>query len=159
MVRASAARRSRMVETDMAYGAGSSALGTHVRASLPADALLPWAGNGALEKEGGKGREREREEEGRVEKESVRIGELLWVLDDVDEVVPYCMLLRAARTENAEGISWNEDMAECCGCQVSPLSAYALPPRLPVLTCGMGLPGRGGSHYGKLRRHEVCRPK
>ena len=47
--------------------------------------------------------------EARVDRETCRIGEKLWVMDDAAEL--------RRLTEDARGVSWNDDMAECCGTQ------------------------------------------
>jgi hypothetical protein len=44
-----------------------------------------------------------------VARENCRIGEKLWVIEDADEV--------RRLTDKSSGISWNEDMADCCGTQ------------------------------------------
>eukprot|EP00960_Hanusia_phi_P050209 760071-Hanusia_phi.AAC.2 len=43
-----------------------------------------------------------------VTRQNCRIGETLWVLGDAEEA--------KRLTDSSVGISWNEDMAECCGC-------------------------------------------
>lgn len=44
-----------------------------------------------------------------VSRENCRIGEKLWVIGDVEEV--------RRLTDESSGISWNDDMADCCGTQ------------------------------------------
>jgi hypothetical protein len=44
-----------------------------------------------------------------VTRGNCRIGEKLWVIEDAEEV--------RRLTDKSSGISWNDDMADCCGTQ------------------------------------------